>query len=84
MILVTKPFCVIKLLCISCVKTIVIVVNTWVELILAGISLNISIFCRAVLWTFALVTLPIRLLTAVQRERKVVISHSALFSNFSP
>ncbi|XP_031380666.1 uncharacterized protein LOC116195550 [Punica granatum] len=69
--LVTKLFSITRLICLFCVKTTLIVISTWVELIQAGTSLNISVFGKVVLWTFALITLPIRVLTAVRRERQL-------------
>ncbi|KAK9276367.1 hypothetical protein L1049_005900 [Liquidambar formosana] len=64
-ILVTKPFSLFKLACMFGVKTIFIVTHTWIELLRATIRL----FWSIVIWTAALISLPVRVLTAIQRER---------------
>lgn len=68
-ILVTKPFSLFKLLCIICVKTLFIIAYTWMELVRAAICFHVNIFWRIVIWTVALISLPVRILTALQRER---------------
>ncbi|KAL6348291.1 hypothetical protein AAG906_005588 [Vitis piasezkii] len=70
-ILVTKPFSLFKLLCIICVKTLFIIAYTWMELVRAAICFHVNIFWRIVIWTVALISLPVRVLTALQRERLV-------------
>ena len=85
-ILVTKPFSLFKFLCIFCVKTLFIIAYTWVELVRAAICLHVNIFWRIVIWTVALISLPVRTLTALQRERLVSLSFlylKFLFINLS-
>uniref|UniRef100_A0A5B7B5M0 Uncharacterized protein n=2 Tax=Davidia involucrata TaxID=16924 RepID=A0A5B7B5M0_DAVIN len=68
-ILVMKPFSLIKLSCLFGVRTICIVIHTWVELLRNAICFHVYIFWRFMVWTVALISLPIRVLTALQRER---------------
>ncbi|KAK8998544.1 hypothetical protein V6N11_083931 [Hibiscus sabdariffa] len=44
-------------------------VKTWLQLVKAAISFPVNMFWKSVLWTVALVSLPYRMLTALQRER---------------
>ncbi|KDP28056.1 hypothetical protein JCGZ_19464 [Jatropha curcas] len=48
-----------------------IVIQTWVELVTASITLHLSMFHKTVIWIIALISLPIRVLTALQRERRL-------------
>ncbi|XP_022772189.1 uncharacterized protein LOC111314842 [Durio zibethinus] len=68
-IVVTMPFSLCKLVCTFCMKTILIVFQTWMELVKAAVSFHVNIFWKAIIWTVALISLPIRVLTALQRER---------------
>ncbi|XWS49421.1 hypothetical protein CRYUN_Cryun12cG0002200 [Craigia yunnanensis] len=68
-IVVTMPFSLCKLGCTVCMKTILIVIQTWMELAKAAVSFHVNMFWKAVIWTVALISLPIRVLTALQRER---------------
>lgn len=70
-ILVTKPFWLFKRSCIFGVKTIFIVINTWIELMTAAICLHVNLFWRLAFWTVAFISLPGRLLNALRRERLV-------------
>ncbi|KAI3439739.1 uncharacterized protein J3R85_004378 [Psidium guajava] len=72
-ILVTKPFSLLKLICLFGVRTTLIILHTWMELTMAAISLHVNICWKVILWTVALVTLPFRILTAVQRERQLEV-----------
>lgn len=71
MILVTKPFSLLKRSCIFVVRSFCIVVYTWVELLRAAINIHVDIITGFMIWTFALITLPVRVLAALQRERLV-------------
>lgn len=68
-ILVTKPFSLMMLTCIFGVKSICIVIYTWIELLWASICLHVNIFRRFVVWNVALISLPARILKALRRER---------------
>ncbi|KAF8033453.1 hypothetical protein BT93_D2153 [Corymbia citriodora subsp. variegata] len=73
-ILVTKPFSLLKLICTFGVKTTLIILQTWVELTVAAFSLHVNICSKVILWMVALITLPFRILTAIQRERQLEVN----------
>ena len=70
-IVVIMPFSLCKLACMFCMKTIFIVIQTWMELVKAAVCFHVNMFWKAVIWTVALISLPVRVLTALQRERVV-------------
>ena len=70
-IVVIMPFSLCKLACIFCMKTMFIVIQTWMELVKAAVSFHVNMFRKAVIWTVALISLPVRVLTALQREKVV-------------
>lgn len=70
-ILVTRPFSLFKLLCLFGIKTTFIIVHTCVELMKASVCFHVNLFWRITMWTFALISLPGRVLTALERERQV-------------
>ncbi|KAL6957781.1 hypothetical protein U1Q18_048945 [Sarracenia purpurea var. burkii] len=67
--LVTKPFSLVTLSCIFGVRSFCIVIHTWLELLRAAIIFHAIILWKLMIWTFALISLPVRVLTALQRER---------------
>ncbi|KAL6960227.1 hypothetical protein U1Q18_021663 [Sarracenia purpurea var. burkii] len=69
--LVTKPFSLVTLSCIFGVRSFCIVIHTWLELLRAAIIFHAIILWKLMIWTFALISLPVRVLTALQRERLV-------------
>ncbi|KAK7307392.1 hypothetical protein VNO77_40412 [Canavalia gladiata] len=70
-LLVTRPFSLLKLACLFGIRTALIVIFTWVELIKAAISFHVNIIMRIITWTFGLIFLPSRLLNAFQREKQL-------------
>ncbi|XP_022737088.1 uncharacterized protein LOC111289978 [Durio zibethinus] len=68
-IMVTMPFSLCKLAFTFCMKTVFIVIQTWTELVKAAVSFDVNMFWKAIIGTVALISLPIRVLTALQRER---------------
>ncbi|KAK3004086.1 hypothetical protein RJ639_017886, partial [Escallonia herrerae] len=46
-----------------------IVIHTWIELLRAAIWFHVNVFWRIMDWTVALISLPARILTAIQMER---------------
>ncbi|KAL7166530.1 hypothetical protein ACSBR2_037240 [Camellia fascicularis] len=68
-ILMAKPFSLVKLSCIFAMRSFCIVVYTWVEVLRTSISVHLNILWSLMFWTFALISLPVRVLTALQRER---------------
>ncbi|KAB2626232.1 hypothetical protein D8674_017892 [Pyrus ussuriensis x Pyrus communis] len=71
MILVTWPFSVLKLLCLFGIKTAFIVIHAWMELVRAAVCFQVNIFLRIMIWPLALISLPGRVLTTLQRERQL-------------
>ncbi|XAR69221.1 hypothetical protein NMG60_11000728 [Bertholletia excelsa] len=67
--LVIKPFCLIKLFCIFCLRSFCIVIFTWVELLRTAVNVHVDIIWRIINLIISLVCLPVRVLTALQRER---------------
>lgn len=70
-ILITRPFTLFKLSCLFCIKTVFVFVHTWIELVTATINFHLNFVWRSIMWIVALVSLPLRILTAIQRERQV-------------
>ncbi|KAF5936027.1 hypothetical protein HYC85_027156 [Camellia sinensis] len=68
-ILMTKPFSLVKLSCIFAMRSFCIVVYTWVEVLRTSISVHLNILWSVMFWTFTFISLPVRVLTALQRER---------------
>lgn len=52
-------------------KIMFMVIHTWVELVKATIIAHLNMFRRTMIWIITLILLPIRVLTALQRERLV-------------
>ena len=75
-ILVAKPFSLLKLSCIFGLRSLWIVIHTWVELLRAAVLFHVNILWRFIVWGFALISLPVRVLTALQRERMVSFTFS--------
>lgn len=78
-VLVTRPFIVFKWACLFGLRTACIFSITLTELLKATIYLHFSLLWRMFVSTIALLTLPLRLLTAIWRERQVRFSHSHSF-----
>ncbi|XP_059664654.1 uncharacterized protein LOC132310502 [Cornus florida] len=68
-VLVTKPFSLVKLSCLFGLRSFFLVVHTWVELVRAAICLHVYILWKFLIWTVAILSLPVRVLTSLQRER---------------
>ncbi|XP_052171350.1 uncharacterized protein LOC127787374 isoform X3 [Diospyros lotus] len=73
-ILVAKPFSLLKLSCIFGLRSLWIVIHTWVELLRAAVLFHVNILWRFMVWGFALISLPVRVLTALQRERMLQVA----------
>ncbi|XP_038726082.1 uncharacterized protein LOC120017086 [Tripterygium wilfordii] len=65
----TKPFSLCKSACTAGVRTVAIVIHTWIELVQAAIVFHLNLFWRALILFVALITLPMRVLSALQKER---------------
>lgn len=70
-ILVTKPIYICKWAFLFGMRTTFLVVHTWVELIKASISFHLTLIWRTIVCFVAVVSLPFRVLTALQRESLV-------------
>ncbi|XP_022888875.1 uncharacterized protein LOC111404281 [Olea europaea var. sylvestris] len=69
--LATKPLSLVKVSCVFGAWSISIVIQTWTELLRAAIHLHIIIFWKLAIWTIFIFTLPMRAITALQREREL-------------
>lgn len=69
MILLIKPLSLVKFTCFFGVRTICIVIQTWTELLRAAMGFHARLLWRLIIWAIAILSLPIRSLTALQRER---------------
>lgn len=70
-ILVTRPFSLFKLACLFGMKTAFIAIYTWIELVRTGVRFHVNMVWRITMFTVALLTLPVRVLTALLRERQL-------------
>ncbi|KAJ0779701.1 hypothetical protein HanPI659440_Chr06g0229421 [Helianthus annuus] len=71
LVMLIKPFSLIKLSCMAGVRGTAIAINAWVEIVCAFIYFNVSMFWRSVLWIVSLITLPVRALAALHREKQL-------------
>ncbi|CAN4099587.1 unnamed protein product [Withania somnifera] len=69
MILLIKPLSLLKFTCFFGVRTICVVIQTWTELLRAAMGLHAILLWRLIVWAIAILSLPIRSLTALRRER---------------
>uniref|UniRef100_A0A7N0U024 Uncharacterized protein n=1 Tax=Kalanchoe fedtschenkoi TaxID=63787 RepID=A0A7N0U024_KALFE len=77
-VLVTKPFSLFRMACVFGLNIFFIIAQTWMDVVRATIRLHLNMFWSAIAWGMALVTLPIRLLNVLQRERQLEIRLSDL------
>ncbi|XP_043693956.1 uncharacterized protein LOC122644641 [Telopea speciosissima] len=68
-LLVTMPFSLFKSICLFGVRAVFLAAHTWILLVKAIISFQVGICCKVIIWTVGLVSLPLRILNALQRER---------------
>lgn len=78
-LLVTRSFSLLKLVCLFAIRTVLIVIYTWMELVRTAISFHVNIILRIVTWTFGLIFLPARVVNAFQRERQVSFHSTVVF-----
>ncbi|XP_027082941.1 uncharacterized protein [Coffea arabica] len=72
-VLVTKPLSLAKLFCLFCLRSICIVIQTWIELLRAGINFQLKILWSVTIWAIAILSIPVRALTALQKEKLLEI-----------
>lgn len=70
-LLVTRPFALLKLSCVFIIRTAFIVIYTWTELVRATIRLHLNLIWGIVTWTIGIISLPARVVNALYRERQV-------------
>ncbi|XP_058772647.1 uncharacterized protein LOC131646689 [Vicia villosa] len=70
-LLVTRVFTIIKLVCLLPIRTGLIVINTWTELFRNAIIFNVNIVLRFISWMFGLFFLPARFVSSIERERQL-------------
>ncbi|KAM4073399.1 hypothetical protein ACB094_10G015400 [Castanea mollissima] len=70
-ILATRPFSLFKLAYLFGMKTVIIIIRTWIELVRAAICFHLNLFWRITMMTVALISLPVRILNALQNERQL-------------
>ncbi|KAJ7943978.1 Coiled-coil protein [Quillaja saponaria] len=70
-LLVTRPFALLKLACLFSFRTVLTVIHTWVELVRATVNLHVKLLWGIMIWTVSLISLPVRVVTALQRERQL-------------
>ncbi|KAL2945628.1 hypothetical protein AAZX31_U000100 [Glycine max] len=70
-LLVMRPFSLLRLACLFGIRIALTVIYTWTELIGTTISFHANIILRIITWTFGLISLPARVVYAFQRERQV-------------
>ncbi|KAL2945622.1 hypothetical protein AAZX31_U000100 [Glycine max] len=70
-LLVMRPFSLLRLACLFGIRIALTVIYTWTELIGTTISFHANIILRIITWTFGLISLPARVVYAFQRERQL-------------
>lgn len=71
LVLVTKPFSLCNQACLFGLRTAFIVTQTFIELVKAAVRFQANIVWSIMIWAFAFVCLPLRVLSAVHRERQM-------------
>ena len=78
-LLVTRPFSLLKLACLFGVRTALLFIYTWTKLVKTTIIFHINIILGIISWTFGLISLPARVMNAFQRERQVSFHSVVVF-----
>ncbi|XP_072989274.1 uncharacterized protein [Typha latifolia] len=69
--LITTPIALVQIVFLLGVRTAALAALLWWQLAKAIVNFHVDMFWQIMVWSVALVTLPIRVLTALQRERKL-------------
>ncbi|CAI9094940.1 OLC1v1030778C1 [Oldenlandia corymbosa var. corymbosa] len=72
-LLVSKPFLLAKVTCLFGIRSTCIVILTWIELLRAGICFQLKLLWTMIIWTIAILSLPVRALNALQREKMLEV-----------
>ncbi|KAF6168927.1 hypothetical protein GIB67_038424 [Kingdonia uniflora] len=70
-VFVTQPFSLLNLICAIGLRCTCLVTETWMQIVKAIINFNLNICWRITIWIVAIVSLPLRILNALQRERQL-------------
>ncbi|PIA31171.1 hypothetical protein AQUCO_05200046v1 [Aquilegia coerulea] len=68
-VLVAQPFSLMRVVCMFGVRSVCLVTYIWLQLVRAIINVHMDLVWKIIVWTFAFVSLPVRILTALHRER---------------
>ncbi|XP_057992315.1 uncharacterized protein LOC110657160 isoform X2 [Hevea brasiliensis] len=68
-VLCNQTFCLCKLVFKFALKTMFIVIHTWVELLISSISFHLNLFHKIIIWMISLISLLMQIVTALKRER---------------
>jgi hypothetical protein len=74
-LLMTRAFDIVKMVCLFPIRIGLIVIYTWTELVRNAIIFNVNILLSIMSWTFGIILMPVRAVNAIQRESQVS-SHS--------
>ncbi|KAK4252608.1 hypothetical protein QN277_014358 [Acacia crassicarpa] len=69
MLLVTRPFAFVKLSCVFIIRTAFLLIYAWIELVKATVRLHLNSIWRIITWTIGIISIPARVVNALQRER---------------
>ncbi|WJX56043.1 hypothetical protein P8452_41740 [Trifolium repens] len=70
-LLMTRAFDIVKMVCLFPIRIGLIVIYTWTELIRNAIIFNVNILLSIMSWTFGLILMPVRAVNAIQRESQL-------------
>lgn len=70
-LLVPNPFSLAKESCMFGIRSIFIIIHTWIEMLRDAIYFQLNAFWGIMIWAIAILSLPVRALTALQREKMV-------------
>ncbi|GAA0173107.1 hypothetical protein LIER_26792 [Lithospermum erythrorhizon] len=68
-VLATKPLKLCKSICLFGITSACIVIQTWTELLMTSIHVHLTIVWKLIVWTIAILSLPLRLFTTIRRAR---------------
>lgn len=68
LVLATKPFSLIRTLCVLGVKCLSVIIQTWIEILRCSIGVHFSIIQNIICCIYVIISLPSRLVFALQRE----------------
>ncbi|KAI9092328.1 hypothetical protein K1719_027828 [Acacia pycnantha] len=69
MLLLTRPFALVKLSCVFIIRTAFLLIYAWTELVKATVRFHLNSIWRIITWTISIISIPARAVNALQRER---------------